>query len=84
MTGSLAMAKYIVGFDGRWQETFEDRGEAIQWAEEVAATGRVVDVVLKRRLLPRKLLTAFPESERAAREAAWLIPWTSGGVVGSP
>jgi hypothetical protein len=76
------MARYIVGFDGRWQETFEDRGEAIQWAEEVAETGRVVDVVLKRRFLPRKLLTAFPESERAAREAAWLIPSTDGAVVG--
>jgi hypothetical protein len=74
------MAKYEVGFDGRWQETFDDRDEAIQWAEEVAGeTGRVVDVVLKRRFLPRKFLTAFPESEREAREAAWVIPWTGGG-----
>lgn len=72
------MAKYIVGFDGRWQETFDDRDEAIQWAEEVAETGRV-DVVLKRRFLPRRLLTAFPESERTAREAAWAMPWTGGG-----
>jgi len=74
------MAKYEVGFDGRWQETFDDREQAIQWAQEVAETGRVVDVVLKRRLLPRKLLTAFPESERAGREAAWCAPWTSGGA----
>jgi len=75
------MAKYEVGFDGRWQETFDDRNQAIEWAQEVAETGRVVDVVIKRRLLPRRFLTAFPESEREAREAAWSVPWTSGGVV---
>jgi hypothetical protein len=74
------MARYEVGFDGRWQETFEDRDQAIRWAEEVAETGRVVDVVLKRRFLPRRFLTAFPESERGAREAAWVVPWESGGV----
>lgn len=73
------MAKYEVGFDGRWRETFDDRDQAIHWAQEVAGTGRVVDVVLKRRFLPRRLLTAFPESERAAREAAWLLPWTGPG-----
>lgn len=66
-------------FDGRWQETFDDRDEAIEWAREVAETGRVVDVVLKRPLLPRRFLTAFPESERAAREAAWTVPWLGGG-----
>ena len=74
------MAKYEVGFDGRWQETFDGRNQAIQWAQRVADTGRVVDVVLKRRLLPRKFLTAFPESERAAREAAWSTPWTDAGT----
>lgn len=74
------MAKYEVGFDGSWHETFNDREQAIQWARKVAETGRVVDVVLKRRLLPRKLLTAFPESERAAREAAWSTPWIGGGA----
>jgi hypothetical protein len=74
------MAKYEVGFDGRWQETFDTFGEAIQWAQEVAKTGRTVDVVRKRLLLPRKLLTAFPESERAARQAAWSVPYSSGGT----
>ena len=74
------MAKYIVGFDGRWQGTFDDRDEAVQWAREVSETGRVVDVVLKRPFLPRTLLTAFPESERGAREAAWHLPWFSGGI----
>jgi hypothetical protein len=73
------MAKYEVGFDGHWQETFDGRDQAIQWAREVAETGRVVDVVLKRRFLPRRFLTAFPESER---EAAWSVPWISGGIIG--
>lgn len=43
------MARYLVGFDGCWQEKFYDRDQAIRWAEEVAETGRVVDVVIKRR-----------------------------------
>jgi hypothetical protein len=73
------MAKYEVGFDGRWQETFKDREQAIEWAKEVAETGRVVDVVVKRFFLFRKLLTAFPESARASREAAWSVPWTDAG-----
>lgn len=76
------MAKYEVGFDGRWQETFDNRDQAIQWAREVAETGRVVDVVLKRPLLPfRTFVTAFPESEYAARKAAWSTPWIGGGGV---
>jgi hypothetical protein len=75
------MAKYQVGFDGRWQETFDEPDQAIQWAQEVAETGRVVDVVLKRWLFPRRFLTAFPESERAARKAAYATPWTHGGAL---
>lgn len=78
--GPSVVVTYVVGFDGRWQETFDDREQAIQWALEVSEAGRVVDVVLKRRFLPPKLLTAFPGSERATREAAWCIPWTSGGA----
>jgi hypothetical protein len=77
----MIVAKYEVGFDGSWQEAFDDRDEAIQWAKEVAETGRVVDVVLKQRLLPRRFVTAFPESERARREAAWSVQWLTGGVV---
>jgi hypothetical protein len=68
------MAKYEVGFDGDWQERFDDREDAIRWAMKVAETGRIVDVAIKRRGFPRKFLTAFPESERAARRAAWAIP----------
>jgi hypothetical protein len=74
------MPRYEVGFDGRWQETFDDVNEAITWAQEVAATGRTVDVIRKRRLLgSRTFVTAFPESEYAARKAAWSMPWIDGG-----
>jgi hypothetical protein len=75
------MATYEVRFDGRLQEAFDDREEAIEWAEEVAETGRVVDVAFKRRLMPPKFVTAFPESERAAREAAWSIPLSFLGIA---
>lgn len=50
------MAKYVVGFDGRWQETFDDREQAIRWAQEVAETGRVVDVVYEAPLLASQVL----------------------------
>jgi len=74
------MARYEVGFDGKWQEAFDDRDDAIQWAREVADTGRVVDVVLKRRLWFRKLVAVFPESERKAREAARAMPRSYSGA----
>jgi hypothetical protein len=78
------MAKYEVGFDGRWQESFNSRNEAVQWAKEVAETGRIVDVAQKRRFFPRRFVTAFPESERAAREAAWSLPYETVPLVGGP
>lgn len=74
------MAKYEVAFDGDWQGTFSDHDDAIQWAKEVAETGRIVDVVVKRRWLPRKFLTAFPDSERDARALAWMTPTNYSGI----
>jgi hypothetical protein len=82
------MATFTVGFDGRWQETFDNEGEAVTWAREVADTGRTVEV-MKRRFGFCKFLTAFPESERAALRARWRRPIglfigaTAGGVYGS-
>ena len=73
------MATYIVGFDGKWQERFDDLGEATGWAEEVAATGRVVEVVV-RRFGFHKFVTGFPESEREALAARWKLPWLSSGI----
>ncbi len=67
---AFAMAKWHVGFDGRWRESFHDFDEAVAWAREVAETGRTVDVA-QRVLLGRKLVAVFPESERDKREALW-------------
>lgn len=68
---AFAMGKWHVGFDGRWQESFHDFDDAIEWAREVAETGRTVDVAQRRFLVGRKFVTAFPEAERAKREALW-------------
>ena len=65
------MAKWHVGFDGRWRESFRDREDAVEWAQEVAETGRTVDVAQRRFLIGRKLVEVFPESARPEREAFW-------------
>ena len=80
------MATFIVGFDGKWQERFRDRDEAVTWAREVAATGRTVEVA-RRRLGFCKFLTGFPESEREALAARWKRPpiglFGDGGAYGN-
>jgi hypothetical protein len=77
------MTTFIVGFDGKWQEKFDNRDDAVAWAEEVAATGRTVEVV-RRRLGFCKFLTGFPESEREALKAHRGAPYvgSGGGVYG--
>lgn len=80
---AFAMARWDVGFDGRWRESFHDFGEAVEWARGVAETGRTVDVAKRRWPLRRKLVAVFPESERAQREAIWsasaMLGWASDG-----
>lgn len=76
------MSKWDVGFDGRWQESFDDLDEAVEWAREVAETGRTVDVARRSLLRGRRLVAVFPEAERPKREALWsssAIPWLGGG-----
>ena len=73
------MTKFEVGFDGEWQEEFDDLDEAIQWAREVAETGRTVDVIESPYLGLRRFVTAFPESELAQRQAHWYLPMFAGG-----
>jgi|ERR1051326_5870905 hypothetical protein len=76
------MARYTVGFDNRWQESFADLEEAVAWAQEVAATGRTVEVIGRRFGLAR-FVTAFPESEREALRARWKRPAPFGsGLFG--
>jgi hypothetical protein len=81
------MTRFIVGFDGKWQEKFDFKDEAIEWAREVAATGRTVEVIT-RRFGFCSFLTGFPDSERAALKARWrrpvglMIGASAGGIYG--
>lgn len=68
-----SMTGFIVGFDGKWQEKFDFKEEAVEWAREVAATGRTVEVIT-RRFGFCSFLTGFPDSERAALKARWRRP----------
>ena len=84
------MATYIVGFDGKWQEKFDDREDAVDWAQDVAATGRTVEVV-QRRFGLYSFVTAFPESESACLEkrrggyfAFDFLMFGGGGGMGGP
>jgi hypothetical protein len=52
-------------------------GAPFLWSREDAAGGKSV------RLRDVHGMTTFPESEYAARKAAWSMPWTGhGGVYG--
>lgn len=76
------MGKWYVGFERRWQESFDDLDEAVEWAKEVAETGRTVDVAKRYFLIGKKFVTAFPESQRESREAHWragMSMWNSDG-----
>ena len=63
------MASYHVMFDGDWQEGFEDRAEALQWAKAAAEPGRIVQVV--RFGLRPKLIAVFPESLAKEGKHLW-------------
>ena len=66
------MAGYQVGFDGKWQEGFDDQATAVTWAESVGETGRIVFVVRRRwRMGWPKLVAVFPESRAHEGTAAW-------------
>jgi hypothetical protein len=77
------MGKWYVGFDRRWRETSHDRDEAIEWAREVAETGRTVDVARRHFLIGKKFVTAFPESERDKREGIWKAASSMWGPDGA-
>jgi sigma54-dependent transcription regulator len=63
------MATYRVAFDGKWQGRFDDLSSAVEWAQEVAETGRMTWVVEHRRSrLRARLRAAFPEERRDEAE----------------
>lgn len=64
------MAKYRVGFDAQWQESFDDEADAVSWAEEASDEGRTVYVV--RWGWPRRrLIAVFPRSREAEAKESW-------------
>ncbi len=64
------VAKFILGYEGKWREGFGDREAAIRHAEQLAEGGVVVEVVRKRFGF-HSFVTGFPESEREALRARW-------------
>jgi hypothetical protein len=57
------------GFDGRWQANFSDLTEAVQWAREVAESGRMVFVVKRR--FRNQLVAVFPEEKEDEGRNLW-------------
>jgi hypothetical protein len=65
------MARYQVGFDNKWQASFDNLDDAVAWAREVADTGRTAEVIRRRFGFFATFVTAFPETEREAVKARW-------------
>lgn len=70
------MARYRVGFEGKWHEKFETEADALAWGQEVGETGRIVHVVRERWFSP-KLVAVFPEEQTEEGERLWKM--RSGG-----
>jgi hypothetical protein len=65
------MSRYRVCFDGKWQGSFHDREDALDWGRAVGDTGRIVHVAEMRWFLNPKLIAVFPESQAAEAERVW-------------
>ena len=73
--------RYRVAFDGRWQERFEEEADAVEWAQEVAETGRTV-YVAQRRWSGLKLVAVFPEIE--IEPGRWLWRFRDAATLMTP
>ena len=76
------MSRFRVAFDGEWQENFDTLGEAVEWAQEVSATGRTTWVV-ERRLIGDRLRATFPEQNHEDAEKAWRVAAVTGSFIPS-
>lgn len=65
------MAVYAVFFDGEWQGKFRDRGDAFEWAREVAETGRLVCVAKRRLIRNPRLVAVFPDHRYEEIDQLW-------------
>ena len=63
------MSSYHVMFDGDWQQGFEDRDEALEWARAEEEPGRIVLVI--RRGWRSKVMAVFPESRTKEGKRLW-------------
>jgi hypothetical protein len=63
------MSSYHIMYDDEWQQSFDDRAEALQWARATAEAGRIVGVV--RFGLRPKLIAVFPESRTKEGKRLW-------------
>jgi hypothetical protein len=76
------MSTFRVAFDGKWQEDFDTLADAVEWAQEVALTGRMTYVIERRRLFSR-FRAAFPEERADELRKHWKKwSWPSGGGGG--
>jgi hypothetical protein len=76
------MARFEVGFEGRWHKAFTDASDALAWAAEVGETGRLVWVIHRRWVHRPKLLAVFPPERAVEGERAWRNQTFKVGPVG--
>ena len=76
------MRRYDVAFDGQWQGKFECQQDAEDWAEDVAASGRLVFVVEKG-LLRSSLVAVYPADREEEGHYRWnnRVGVDSGGIA---
>jgi len=74
------MSRYRVAFDGKWQDSFRDRAEALEWARAVGDTGRLVYVV--RSGFRSRLVAVFPDSQAEEGERLWNAHRAAGASGG--
>lgn len=73
------MSTFRVAFDGEWQGDFDTLADAIEWAQEVALTGRMTYVIERWGVISR-FRTAFPEERVDELRREWKKwSWPSGG-----
>jgi hypothetical protein len=73
------MATYRVAFEGKWQGTFDERDDALDWAKEVGETGRLVYVEKRRWWFPPRLVATFPRERAHQAKAFWSHRGGHGG-----
>jgi hypothetical protein len=77
--------RFRVTFDGEWQGEFHDLAEALEYAEEAAATGRMTWVI-ERRLwgVRNRLCATFPQEQHDRAEKLWRAANRFQGIPAVP